>query len=245
MKTAQWCLVFVLSWFASEARANNKDFDVQFDDCVEYVGIGFVPAGPARALVPAQYTLAGDTSNAVLVVRVVDCGAVSVDGKNARAARTAQIGVMLAGQPPGADIDNYLLWYVTDHGQLHGKLSSAGLKTGNDQQLSFAFTPAGGAGPFASDVGASQTPVYSLDGQAQEPPVNPVPFVANWWSDGQHGQVRMHSDFPAISFSSAVVTLTTPANSELAALIGGTSMQFALLDSYNGFESALMEVRLP
>lgn len=245
MRTAHWGIVVVLSWVASEARANNKDFDVQFDDCVEYVGIGFVPAAPARALVPAQYTLAGDANNAVLVVRVVDCGAVSVDGKNPRAARTAQVGVMLAGQEPGADIDNYLLWYVTDHGQLHGKLSSAGLDTGNDQQLSFLFTPAGGDGPFASDVIAAQSPPYSLDGEAQEPPAAPVTFVANWWSNGKHGVVRMHSDFPAINFSTASVTLTTPANSELAVLIGGTSMQFALLDSYNGFESAWMEVRLP
>jgi hypothetical protein len=54
----------------------------------------------------------------------------------------------------------------------------------------------------------------------------------------------MHSVFPQIRFSSASVTLTTPANSELAALIGGTSLQFAILDSYNGFDDALMEVRL-
>jgi hypothetical protein len=246
MKLLHWGSAIVLIWSAGTAvQASDKDFDVQFQDCVEYVGIGLVPAARARPLVPAEYTLAGDANNAVIVVRVANCASVAVAGKNARAARTAQVGIMLNGPDPSADINNYLLWYVTDHGQLHGALSAAGLKAGNDQQLSFVFAPTDATGPLSIDVDAASFPPYQLAGQATAPSASPVSFVANWWFDGTQGVVRMHSVFPEIRFSSASMTLTTPANSSLSALIGGTSLQFALLDSYNSFEDALMEVRLP
>ena len=39
------------------------------------------------------------------------------------------------------------------------------------------------------------------------------------------------------------MTLTTPAGSALANLVGGTSYTFALLDSYNTFPSSHLEVR--
>jgi hypothetical protein len=38
------------------------------------------------------------------------------------------------------------------------------------------------------------------------------------------------------------MTVTTPAGSELAQLIGGTSLGFAILDSYNAFDAAHMVV---
>ena len=39
------------------------------------------------------------------------------------------------------------------------------------------------------------------------------------------------------------VTLKTPLCSALAKLAGGTSLSFALLDSYNAYDSAQLEVR--
>jgi hypothetical protein len=229
---------------AGNVLADNKDFDVSFDECVEFAGIGFVPAARARPRVPAKYTLAGDAQNAVIVVRVVDCSAVSVDGKPAKPARIAQIGLSLVVPGSSASIDNYLLWYVTDLGNLTGKFSAAGVGAGNDQQLSFEFAPSGGTGPLSIDVDAAKFPAYDLDGRASAPTADPVPFVATWWADGKHGTLRMETILPAIRFSGASMTMSFPAGSELAALSGAQTLRFALLDSYNAFDSALMQARL-
>jgi hypothetical protein len=246
MTLLRWATLSILTCLtcsASRALAANTDFDVKFDQCSEYVGIGFVPAARARALVPAKYTLAGDATNAVVVVRVTRCAAVTLDGGNAKPAHTAQIGIKITGPNATADIDNYLLWYVTDLGELEAKMQAAGVACGNDQQLSFDFTPAASPTPLAIDVDAAQFPAYRLQGQAAASSAAPVPFVANWWSDGSKGTLRMHTEFPQIRFGSASVTLTTPAGSALAMLIGAQTIQFPLLDSYNEFGAVVMQVR--
>jgi hypothetical protein len=220
------------------------DFDVDFSGCTELAAIGTVPAANARPLVPAGYVLAGDETNAVIVVRAVGCSGVSIDGKKATAARLAQIGVTLVGPDATADINNYLLWFITDLGELHGKLTGAGLGSDSDQDLTYSFTPGGsGSGTLAVAASPPQAPPFTAGGPAIVPTAAPVGFTASWWQDGQHGVVRMRTVFPAIQFSGATTTLTTPAGSALATLIGGTSMTFAILDSHNAFSTAHMEVR--
>ena len=238
MHGLRWAAVLVFTCTASPVLAANTDFDVTFDQCVEYVGIGLVPKARARPLVPAAYTLAGDETNAVLVVRVTSCAAVAVDGKNPKPAHTAQIGITITGPNATADIDNYTLWYVTDLGNLNGKFQAAGINAGNDQPLAFS-SPS----PISIEVDAAQFPAYSLQGQAATPNTSPVFFSANWWVDGSKGRLRMHTDFPQIRFGGASVTLTTPAGSPLAQLIGGQTLQFPVLDSYNTFGPVVMQVR--
>lgn len=243
MRGLRWAAVLVFTCTADTALAANTDFDVAFDQCAEYVGIGLVPKARARSLVPAAYSLAGGETNALIVVRVVECAVVAVDGKNPQAARTAQIGITITGPNATAHIDNYLLWYVTDLGTLKGKFESAGLSCGDDQQLSFDITPVSAPSPLSIDVAAAQLPAYTLQGQAATPNTTPVFFSANWWADGREGRLRLHMDFPQIRFGGASVTLNTPAGTPLAQLIGGTSMQFPLLDSYNTFGPVVMQVR--
>jgi hypothetical protein len=224
--------------------ASSRDFDVDFSGCSELAAIGTVPAANARPLVPAGYVLAGDATNAVIVVRAVGCSGVSIDGDMPKAARLAQIGVTLVGPDATADINNYLLWFVTDLGQLHGKLAAAGLDPDSDQGLAYGFTPGGaGAGTLAVGTSPPHAPPFTAGGPAAVPAAAPVGFTANWWQDGQHGTVSMRTVLPAIRFGGATTTLTTPAGSALAALIGGTSMTFAVLDSYNTFSAAHLEVR--
>lgn len=221
---------------------SSKDFEVDFIGCTEYVGIGFVPAANARELVPTSYALAGDAENAIAVVRVVDCDGIAVDGKKPKAGKLAQIGIMIAGGDASADINNYTAWFATDLGQLKGKLTAAGVDADLDQ-LSFDFTPDGtGSGTIDIDVTPPHAPHFAADGTGIVPTSSPVPFVATWWFDGNHGTARMRTEFPAISFSGASVTVTTPAGSALADLAGSTSIDFGLLDSYNAFDEAHMVV---
>jgi hypothetical protein len=217
----------------------NKDFDVDFSNCTEFAGIGFVPAANARPLVPAHYTLAGDANNAVLVVRVARCASSVIDGKAKGETITSQIGISVTGQDTTADINNYTLFYATNQPVLHARLQGAGLDADNSNGLSLVLS--GGALSVASS--SSHTPAFQVNGSAAAPTAAPVQFIASWWGDGNHGVFRARTVFPAIRFGNSTMTLTTPAGSALANLVGGTSYTFALLDSYNAFPSSHLEVR--
>ncbi len=219
------------------------DFDVDFTGCTELAGIGFVPAAKARSLVPAHYTLAGDATNAVLVARAVKCAGVAVDGHAAQPTTLTQIGISLVGPDSTADINNYTLWYVTDQALLAAKLNAAGADAENSPHLSYTFLPSSGGGTLDMVADPARAPHHELHGPVVPPNGDAVPFTASWWADGNHGTQRMRTVLPNIRFGTAHMTLTTPAGSALASVIGGTSLTFALLDSYNAFDAAHMEVR--
>lgn len=219
---------------------SNKDFDVDFSDCAEFAGIGFVPAAKARALVPASYAIAGDTQNAIAVVRVASCQSAVVDGKSVGPTITSQVGITLAGGDPTSDINNYTVAYVTNQANLHARFQAAGLKT--DKSNSLALSLAGTA--LSASSSSSQTSPFTVQGTSAVPTSAPTTFVASWWGDGNHGAVQSRTVFPAIRFGGSSTTLSTPAGSELSLLVGGTTMTFVILDSYNTFSSSHLEVRV-
>jgi hypothetical protein len=227
---------------------SSKDFDVDFSGCREFAGIGTVPRANARPLVPAHFALAPtpDPNGAIIVVRVSDCSGTAVDGHNPKAARVSQIGISLtgAGTDPTADINNYTLWYATDLGLLHAKLKGAGVDAEVDQGITFQLSP-NSCTTGNLKVGASppQGPSFTACGTTTGSTNDPVPFTANWLQDTTAGTVAMRTEFPAIRFGSSQMTLTTPAGSGLANLIGGTTLTFPFLDSYNTFATAHMTVR--
>jgi len=230
--------------YAAEARADNKDFEATFDRCAEFVGIGEVPVENARSLVPSPYEIYVD-NYAQLVVRVVACDEVSVDGGKPAPARVAHIGVRLSVPNSDADIDNYLLWFVTDSGKLHGKLQAAGVKNGNDQQLSVMFEPIGADDELRIDVSAPKFPAYPLLGSAETPGNPPQDFIASWYADGKAGTLLMRTTFKALRFGGADLTLTPAPDSELAELIGSSpTLEFTVLESYNEWESASMQATI-
>jgi hypothetical protein len=237
---------------ASGAPASScHAFDVDFAGCREFAGIGRVPKANARALVPSHYALApsfdGDTTKAVIVVRASECSGTSVDGKKPAAAHVSQIGISItgAGTDTTANINNYLLWYATDLGVLNGKLTAAGVDADVDQSLLFQFITASTpptSGVLRLAASPPHGPPYTAQGPAVVPTAAPVPFVATWWQDGKKGSVEMRTVFPAIQFGMATMTLTTPATSALGQLIGGTTLTFPFLDSFNAFPAARMAV---
>lgn len=247
MRAISVVVVLLSAAFASPAHAGNKDFSTQFNDCAEYVGIGLVPPENVRQLVPSQYALDLVDSKAQLVVRVTNCSNVSVDGKKSGPARTAQIGVTVKpGQGPSADIYNYLLWFVTNSGNLHGKLQAAGIKNGNDQQLQFVFDPiSDDSGQLVIDVGSPHFPAFPvLAGDAGCCVFSPPSFSANWYAGAKKGTLLMHTSFTALRFGSADLTLTPAPGSELADLIGSKTLEFKVLNSYNEWSAADMAATL-
>jgi hypothetical protein len=234
-------------WLATDASAGGdawRDFDVAFDGCTEFAGIGFVPWANAEPLLPPGWTLAGDAVNAIVVVRVADCDSVAVNGLWPQPGTLSQIGLTVIGPDGDADIDNYTLWYVTDHTQLHARLLLAGVDAVRECEIAYDFDPDGtGGGVLDIDVDPWwRAPDHELHGTAMVPTAPPTTFVARWWQEGWHGTALMRTEFPDIQFSEADMTLTTPAGSELADLIGDTTLTFSILDSYNAVANADMEV---
>ncbi len=212
--------------------------EVVFEGCTEFAGFGEVPAQTAVALVPGAYDVfLLANGNAQIVVRAVECDSISVGASQPKPGTLSQIGITIADRDAFADINNYTLWYVTDHAQLHATLRSAGLASVKEPGLSYVLD--GDELAIASDN--PKTPSYEASGSVSAPVGAPSVFVATWWEDGRHGTVAARTDFPAITFTfDGSIELTTPAGSDLATLVGGSTLTFPNLNSYNSFDEAVM-----
>jgi hypothetical protein len=224
---------------STEAALSKMDFDVEFDGCDVFAGLARVPASAARALVPSQFVVAESEGLATLVVRVVHCTDTVVAGQDTGSSIVSHIGVGLVGPDPSVTFNNYTLWYATNNALLHAKLTAAGLNADKSNALSIDLS----GGTLSVVSGSAHTPSFTVQGTASLPTAMPIPTSASWWDAGIQGDVRSRTVLPEIQFGTSHTVLTTPANSQLAALIGGTTLTFTVLDSYNLFPIGLMEVR--
>jgi hypothetical protein len=226
---------------SSEQALSNKDFDADFSGCSEFAGIGLVPAAGATPLVPAGYTPVLVGSQALVVVRVAKCASAVIDGKSVGETITSQVGVTLQGPDGSADINNYTVLYATNQARLHARYQAAGLRADKSNALSLSLS----AGALLAASASPHSSSFSVSGAAAVPTAAPGQFIASWWGEGNHGTVQSRTVFPSIAFNTgAVTTLTTSSDTELASLIGGTSLTFPVLDSYNTFSSSHLEVRV-
>ena len=226
----------------AHARAKSTTFEVTFDDCTEFVGIASVDIANVEDLVPAELTILGDGSNALVVVRIVDCDAISVDGRATRPGRVTQIGVSVVGDG-SADIDNYTLWYGTNHPRLRAGLVAAGMRTARVRQFDYdVVLDETGVGTLEAKVRAPTLPNHAIDADVEAPAAAPVNFVARWTDEGRFGTVDMLTTFPNLIFGVAETVLTTPPRSRLAAVLGTNRATFDILDSFNAWDTATMVV---
>lgn len=225
---------------SSQQALSNRDFDVDFANCAEFVGIGLVPAENAQPFVPAGYTLVNAGTQALLVVRVAKCQSAVIDGKTVGETITSQIGITLQGPDNTADLNNYTVAYGTNQAPLHARFQAAGLTTDNTDGLTLALAN----GSLLAEATSPPSSSFQVTGSAAVPPGPPTTFVASWWANGVHGAIRSRTAFPAINFNfGAATTLTTAPGTTLATLIGGTTLTFPALDSYNTFTASHLEVR--
>lgn len=223
------------------------NFQVEFTDCVESIGVTLVPTERARALVPPVFHLVGEGAPVTpLVVRTARC-AIAVAGHQPNVGSIAQIGLVIVPPDFTGDINNYTLFYYTTDAELANHLVRLGVGAQHVQNLAYGYVPglAGSPVSFLVDVPSPGDPTCSLNGTATSSEAPSGSFVANWWQNGRRGNVKMNTDVPAIYIGSANLTLTTDADSELGLLIGGGSMGFPLLQQFNTFSTAHMEVAAP
>jgi hypothetical protein len=226
---------------------NGGPFDVAFANCREVANVGTLPTANARPLVPAQYTLLGDGSPLTpFVVRSVHCDSISVGQGTDAPGDLIQIGFLVVGPDGDGDINNYAVYYDTSHARLAEALRRVGVPASNVPRLSESVAvQADGSGIYDFVVPAPFAPALEFAGPVGAPVGGPIPFVANWWSTTSGVTVKMNSTFPQLFIADNDVTLTVPAGSALAALLGTTTVtSWPVLKLYDNFPSAVMHVSL-
>lgn len=238
-------LTMTAAW-GSPARAGSpsRDVSVQFTDSVESIGVALLPTDLVRAMVPTEFILAGEgTPVTPIVVRTAQSDRISVDGQQSRPGTIVQIGAVIVPPDFTGDINNYTLWYNTSDASLASRLNRAGVPAQHVSQIRYQYescrnTPA----RFHVAVPRPGQPPLRLNGHVAASTAPAGSFVANWWVKGPHGRVKMTTSVPTILVGTADLVLQTPPRSDLGRLIGGDTLDFPILQQFNTFPAARMQV---
>jgi hypothetical protein len=218
-----------------------SNFDVDFTNCVESIGVTLVPTSSVRALVPQSFTLASaDQPVTPLVVRTARCRRIATDGYGQIGGDIVQIGAVIVPPDFTGDINNYTLWYYTTNLRLALRLQVAGVNAQYVPTIDYDYDAANGE--LHVRVPLPGVPRFVLSG-AVTPSAQPAgSFVANWWQSGRGGTTKMSTTVPTINIGGAELTLTTSASGALGQLIGRPSTGFPIIQQFNTFANAQMQV---
>jgi len=235
--------VAVSAGAVSVAPDSPADFPVEFSDCVESIGVTLVSTESARAYVPAGFILVGEGQPVTpLVVRTASCRGIAVDGHESKTGKIIQIGLVIVPPDGTGDINNYTLWYYSSDARLTTQLNKTSVGAQLVPTIDYDFDPA--VNSLLVMVPTPGSPRFALSGAVQ-PSASPAgSFLANWWRRTEAGDVKMSTSVPVINIGGAGITLTTDPGGPLGQLLGGGSTGFPVLQQFNSFGSAHMEVNI-
>lgn len=218
-----------------------KPLDVDFIDCVESIGVGLVPTALAQELTPPGFILVGGLDPVTpLVVRTAHCDKIKIKNKTSRDKTVVQIGAVIVPPDGTGDINNFTYWYFTDDDRLADKLQDAGVEAESVCNIGFHYNKNQASNNFKVRVFGD--PYLEIRGTVTPSVVPAGSFDANWWETSFGDNVKMATSVPVINIGSADLTLTTNAGSDVADLIGGTTLGFPIIQQFNSFPNAHMRV---
>lgn len=239
-------IVAIVSLVPAQGGDKHSGFSVEFTDCAESIGVTLLPTSQVEDLVPAGFHVVGEGQPVTpIVVRSANCR-ISVDGHRARVGTVVQIGAVIVPPDFTGDINNYTLWYYTSDAKLAQRLKQLGLKAQHVPTIDFEQIPSCDDGPdlFHLAVRRPGKPALRLDGEVTPSGTPAGTFTANWWVETNRGTVKMQTFVPEIFIGGADIVLTAEASSSLSDLIGGQTLTFPILQQFNDFETALMDVSI-
>ncbi|WP_347989773.1 hypothetical protein [Methylomonas sp. AM2-LC] len=236
----------------ADDHAHHQALTVNFTNCTEFAGVAPVDASSARALVPAQFALDTNGTQAYLVVRVSDCQGISVANHRARPGRVAHTGIELispdgTASNPNTGINNYTLSYASNVPELVEALNHFGVPAAYAGGLDYEYSPAQGPSELYAAVAPldATSPTWFLHGTVTNP-TYPSPFLANWWFAGSEHEVKMATTFPLINFDfSSVVNFYTSRNNVIGQLIAGNAINDFPVSYRGAYAKAQMVVTQP
>lgn len=220
---------------------DSSNFDVEFSECVESIGVTLVPTASARAYVPEPFILAGEGQPVTpLVVRTARCRGIATDGHGPRSGDVVQIGAVIVPPDFTGDINNYTIWYYTSDLRLALKLRQAGVNAQYVPTIDYDYDAHDNT--LHVRVPLPGLPRFVLSGTVNPSSQPAGSFVANWWQDVRGGRVKMSTEVPVIKIGTADLMMTTNANGPLSQLIGASSTGFPIIQQFNTFGSAQMHL---
>ena len=225
----------------AQAPLSLNNFGVEFGDCVESIGVTLVPTASARAYVPNQFVLAGEGQPVTpLVVRTARCGGIATAGLRPGAGEIIQIGAVIVPPDFTGDINNYTIWYYTSDLRLALRLLLAGVSAQYVPTIDYDYDTHDNS--LGVRVPLPGIPRLALSGTVTPSPQPAGSFVANWWQATMHGTLKMSTNVPIINIGGADLLLTANQHGPLGQLIGGSSIGFPIIQQFNTFGAAHMQV---
>ena len=244
--------VLMIALIGSTVRATTRTtqsfnafpgFGVEFTNCVESIGVTLVPTTSARAYVPNQFVLAGDGQPVTpLVARTARCAGLIVDGHSSGGVEIVQIGAVLVPPDFTGDINNYSIWYYTTNLRLALRLLLAGINAQYVPTIDYDHNTQDNT--LRVRVPLPGIPRLEISGAVIPSPQPAGSFVANWWQATMGGSLKMSTSVPVINIGTADLLMTTNQHGPLGQLIGGPSIGFPIIQQFNTFSAAHMEVRV-
>ncbi|MCX6613798.1 MAG: hypothetical protein NTW74_23500 [Acidobacteria bacterium] len=233
-------LLILASAFSAVALLAQPSSEVQFNNCTEYVGAGWVPLAQAAPFVPNTFQVLKNGPQALLVTRASECQSVVIDNSKPEAVRLSQIGVSVVSPDGTGDINNYTVIYVTNSKRLAQRLERAGLPVKVDEDLAYEVN----AGNLFVDVSPEDGPAYFFNGAVTDPAPNTgFPFLANWWYESNRGRMKMATNIPNIAFGASAVTIYSRKDAPVGKLINGNTFSaFGVYNVRGKFATGRMEV---
>lgn len=227
---------------AQESSLPPVNLTIALTDGVENVGIGLVNTARAQQLLPPPFKLANNGEPVTpLVVLAARCQGIAVTGATPTPGTFVQVGLIVAPPDGTGEINIFMLWHYTTHLTLARALKNAGLNSQHVPSIEYDVTLGGKAGSARLTVPAPGQPPLLLAGAIREPNQS-VTFNGNWWAKAGERLLKLNSLVPAATFSEAELTLTTRAANPLGHLIGGETLNFAILQRFNTFPQVRTEV---
>jgi hypothetical protein len=134
----------------------------------------------------------------------------------------------------------YTLWYYSNDADLAKQLRKTGIDAQNTPTIDYDYDA--DENTLFVRVPRPGLPRLALLGVVQPSLVPAGSFLANWWQQTDAGVVKMSTNVPVIKIGRADIMLTTDPNGQLGRLIGRGSTGFALLQQFNTFPGAHMDV---
>jgi hypothetical protein len=215
-------------------------FGVEFEGCVESIGVALAPIAGVMALTPPEFIpvgLGGPVSP--IVVRTADCAGIAVDGGKSKPGSVVQIGAVVVPPDGAGDINNYTFWYSTTSEKLAHRLQDLGVAVQHVANIGYDLDA---GNQLSVSVQRPGNPRFLVSGTAVPPEDPAVSFEAIWWQKTAAGNVRMDTTVPVIAIGSADLSLATDADSALGMLIGGGAIDFWILQQFNALPMAHMDV---
>lgn len=223
------------------AQSSPPGFAVEFSDCVESIGVTMISTSTARAYVPNQFILAGEGQPVTpLVVRTARCNGVAMAGQRAKTEDIVQIGAVIVPPDFTGDINNYTIWYSTSSEKLATQLGRVGVNAQLVPTIDYQYQS--GNSSFSVTVPMPGEPRFMLTGTVQPSSTSAGEFIANWWQETSEGVVKMSTNVPIIKIGIANLTLNTDETGPLGQVIGASSTGFPIIQQFNTFANARMQV---